>query len=173
MKRKIIFLGGIHGVGKGTLCAKLKLKYDILHFSASKLIKWTEISPPKNKQVVNFNLTQERLIKGIEENIPQDRFVILDGHFSLLNKKGQPEIINEETFYKINPIAVAVILEDINTVSERLSKRDSITYNKEILTVMQKMELNQAKKISSYLQIPFYKIHKQINEFEKLISDLI
>lgn len=93
MKRKIIFLGGIHGVGKGTLYNQLKLKYDIPHFSASKLLKWTEISLPDNKKVVDFDLTQERLLRGIGDNILHDRLTILDGHFSLLNNKGIPEPI--------------------------------------------------------------------------------
>lgn len=35
----IIFIAGIHGVGKSTLCKKLSSRYNIEHYSASELIK--------------------------------------------------------------------------------------------------------------------------------------
>lgn len=38
MKRQIIFVGGIHGVGKTTLCKKIESRYNMEHFSASNLI---------------------------------------------------------------------------------------------------------------------------------------
>ena len=38
MKRQIIFVSGVHGVGKTTLCKKIASRYKIEHFSASNLI---------------------------------------------------------------------------------------------------------------------------------------
>ena len=173
VKRKIIFVGGVHGVGKGTLCQQIKTKYGILHFSASELLKWAEISPPANKRVIDFDLTQSRLHKGIDENIPDGKLTILDGHFILLNKVGHPEIISEDTFYKIGPIAIVVVIEDVDIILKRLSNRDSTVYNKNTLTKMQEMERNQARKISSNLKIPLCEINGgDITKFEKLVNDL-
>lgn len=173
MKRKIIFVGGIHGVGKGTLCQQIRSKYEILHFSASHLLKWTEIGLPANKKVVDFDLTQKRLLKGIDENIPKGELAILDGHFTLLNNEGLPEVINEETFYKINPLAIVIILENIDIISKRLADRDSAIYNINTLSKMQEMELDQAKKISSILDIPLCEINGgDISKFGELIIAL-
>lgn len=74
----IIFIGGIHGVGKGTICKKITDQFsDLIHTSASKLLKWEEISTPENKQVQNFESTQDRLIKGLKATIEKDKALSL------------------------------------------------------------------------------------------------
>jgi len=55
--KNIIFIGGIHGVGKGTLCEKVCNDLNLLHLSASEVLKWEEISEKENKLVEGFNLT--------------------------------------------------------------------------------------------------------------------
>ena len=49
----IIFIGGIHGVGKGTICKEIASKTDIIHITASEIIKWNEI-PWKQKTFSMF-----------------------------------------------------------------------------------------------------------------------
>lgn len=39
MKNDIIFIGGIHGVGKGTLCKRIESELGIIHLSASEVLK--------------------------------------------------------------------------------------------------------------------------------------
>lgn len=58
----IIFIGGIHGVGKGTVCKEIASKTDLVHITASQILKWDEISSSDNKLVNNISSTQERLI---------------------------------------------------------------------------------------------------------------
>ncbi len=53
MKQKdIVFVGGIHGVGKSTLCSKFNNLLGISHYSASDLIK------KKNRELVNTSKTR-------------------------------------------------------------------------------------------------------------------
>ena len=42
MYNNIIFIGGVHGVGKGTICQKIKEKLDFTHLSASEVLKWDD-----------------------------------------------------------------------------------------------------------------------------------
>lgn len=170
IKAKIIFIGGIHGVGKGTLCGKLKERYTIPHFSSSDLLKWNEISSKENKLVENFQSTQERLINGIEKKISPKILTLLDGHFCLLNKLGIPEKIAIETFLQINPIAIAVVTENIKIVKKRLESRDSKLYSAETLSEMQSMEIDYGLKISKKLNIPFFETG---NKFQKNIGEFI
>lgn len=171
MKNKIIFIGGIHGVGKGTLCKRLSNKLKIPHYSSSKLLKWEEISVKENKAVRDFNQTQNRLLTGIEKKIEKNKLTLLDGHFCLLNKKGMPEKIDEETFKLINPIAVCVVTNDAVTIHERLDFRDGNKYKIEILYEMQKLELSQAKKISKLLSIPYFEVNQgNLVELEHFIN---
>jgi len=75
MKKKIIFVAGIHGVGKTYLCQSLKESIGIDHFSASQLI--SEFKREKfsstDKSVKNINNNQELLLKAIEKYIQPTR----------------------------------------------------------------------------------------------------
>lgn len=168
----IIFIGGIHGIGKGTICKKITDQFsDLVHISASTLLKWEEISTPENKLVQNFDSTQDRLIKGLKATIEKDKAYLLDGHFCLLNKEGIPEQIEEETFQLINPKAIVVVVEDVNLIYQGLANRDSMKYNTEILALMQKMEVEHAQNIASELEVPFIKISR--NDYSKLTEYLL
>lgn len=167
MTNNIIFIGGIHGVGKGTICQKLSQRYNFIHISASQVLKWEEISEKENKNVKNFESTQERLIYGLNEIIKPDKKYLLDGHFSLLNSEGFPERIPEVTFSKINPSAIAIITCDLKTILNRLQNRDNRLYDINILRKMQKLELESAEKISLKLNLPFFNIESSDDELLK------
>jgi adenylate kinase len=55
----IIFIGGIHGSGKGTVCKNISKQTNLITNIASELIKWNDISHQNNKKVNNINETQE------------------------------------------------------------------------------------------------------------------
>ena len=65
----IIFIGGIHGVGKGTICKEISLKTGLIHITASQILKWEDISNLDNKRVENIASTQERLMIGLKNLI--------------------------------------------------------------------------------------------------------
>jgi len=168
---KIIFIGGIHGSGKGTICNQISKEFEIPHFSCSQLLKWEEISSRSNKKVDDFEVTQDRLLNGIRSNISPDKLTLLDGHFCLLNREGIPEKIEEQTFIDINPILIAIVTEDVNTIHERLEYRDGNTYDLNILDKMQQLEYSQAKIVSSLLTIPLIDLNsKNVEEIYKFIK---
>ena len=54
-KRRIVFIAGVHGVGKTTLCNELAARFNIEHFSASNLIaREKEEEHLRNKRVENI-----------------------------------------------------------------------------------------------------------------------
>ena len=162
---KIIFIGGIHGSGKGTICKQISKEFEIPHFSCSELLKWEEISSRSNKNVDDFEVTQNRLLHGIRSNITPEKLTLVDGHFCLLNREGTPEKIEEQTFLDINPILIAIVTEDVNTIHERLENRDGKRYDLKILEKMQQIEYSQAKIVSKLLTIPLIDL-KSIHEEE-------
>lgn len=63
----IIFVSGIHGSGKGTLCKKMSAILNIPHFSSSDVLNWAQFSPNiKNKNVQNISETQQKLISNLQ-----------------------------------------------------------------------------------------------------------
>nr|WP_299385044.1 ATP-binding protein [Allomuricauda sp.] len=155
---KIIFVGGIHGVGKGTFCKKLTENFDLTHLTASEVLKWNEISDLKNKKVSNIHSTQERLINNLNQIIKSDQNYLLDGHFTLLNSDGEPEKIPDSTFEGIMPISIFLLTCEPTTVLSRLNKRDNSSYDLNVVQKMQDMEIQHANHISTKLGIPLFEI---------------
>ena len=67
---KIIFVGGVHGVGKSTFVSMIKSKYSqIESLSCSDIIKWEN---PTHKKVENVGETQNTLLRNLPYFIDQD-----------------------------------------------------------------------------------------------------
>lgn len=169
MYNNIIFIGGIHGVGKGTMCKEISRNKGFHHLSASKIIKWSDISDTKNKKVKDINITQEKLMVGLENAIKNDVKYLLDGHFCLLNDEGKIEKVSISTFLHIKPEAIIVITSDIGIVKKRLEDRDEVIYSSLLLHKMQELEVLYAKEVAEILNIPFLSIisgnYESIHEF--------
>lgn len=167
---KTHFIGGIHGVGKGTICKKVCDQFDIIYLSASELLKWNEISEIDNKKVVDINNTQDRLIAGFRNATKGNSVYLLDGHCSLFNALGEIERVPLETFEKIAPNSITVVTEKPEIIKSRLEERDNQLYDLEVLLEMQNIEIEYAEKISSHLNIPFVVIKN--GDFQPLIDVL-
>ncbi len=167
---KVVFLGGIHGVGKNTICSIIEQEMDIIHLSASELIKWGEISPDENnKKVKDVDETQNRLISALRGTIEPSKRYVLDGHFCLLRTSGDISRVPFETFRAINPCAIAVMTETPSTIRKRLAARNKKEYSVELLREFQQKEVSWAKDVSAKLNIPFLLIHgndpKKLQDF--------
>ncbi len=166
----LIFVGGIHGSGKGTVCNNIRSRIKIEHLSASDVLKWEEISSKTNKKVVDFEATQNRLINGLKNTLKPNHSYLLDGHFCLFNKEGLPEKISAKTFYSINPIAIAVVVSDPKEIYSRLLNRDKSQYQIETLMEMQEMEIQYSKELANEIGCPFFELK---NEDDSIIIQFI
>ncbi len=172
MLKKIVFIGGIHGVGKSTVCYEICKATNFHYLSASELIKWKEINRDfKNKKVKSIPTTQDRLILSLNKVTTKDRIYLLDGHYCLLNSNAQIIRIPLQTFQKINPNSLNLILGDIVDVKDRLEKRDGRLYDYDLLEMMQNEELTYAKELAEILDIPLNIGYK--NNFDGMLNSLL
>ena len=170
MKRNIIFVGGIHGVGKGTICEKISQDYKLIHLTASTVLKWEEISTKSNKAVKNFSETQSRLINGLNVLIEEKNTYLLDGHYCMLDSNNNPKRIEKSTFKQISPRVFCVVTNEVEIIFNRLKMRDSVNYSLELLTKMQKMEIEYAIELATEHNKPFVEIHgNNISELVKYL----
>ncbi|OUL60980.1 ATP-binding protein [Flavobacterium sp. AJR] len=171
MKANIVFIGGIHGVGKSTICQQICNEVKLQYLSASELIKWKDINTDfQNKKVRNIPETQDSLIIGLNNSIQKDKSYILDGHYCLFNSANEIVNVPLDTFKLINPISLNIILGDIIEIKNRLEKRDNRPYDKELLNRMQENELNYARYLSKTLEVTL-NIGTQ-NDFSELLTSL-
>jgi adenylate kinase len=171
MLDNITFIGGIHGVGKSTICRQICEEIKLDYLSASDLLNWKDINEDvQNKKVKNIPETQDRLILGLTKHIQKHKSYILDGHYCLLNSENKIVNIPLDTFKLINPNSLNIILGDIGEIKSRLEKRDNRPYDQDLLNRMQESELNYARQLSKTLGVTL-NIGTQ-DDFSELLTSL-
>ena len=141
MKRQIIFVSGVHGVGKTTLCKKIASRYKIEHFSASNLIAKEKAEEHlQNKQVENITGNQDFLVTAINKYFKNETWYLLDGHFCLLNKNNEITKIPYSTYEGICPRAIILLVDEPENIYTRLNSRDSIKHDLSLLRSFQEQE---------------------------------
>ena len=166
----IVFIGGIHGSGKGTICKNICAQKGCIHLTASELLQWKDISDKSNKFVDNIVDTQKRLLLGLSKTIEKDKFYLLDGHFCLFNKKGEISKIPETTFMQISPKLIGVVKENVQLIKERLESRDKKHYDLNVLKQMQDKEIAYSKEIAKKLGVKHFEINS--NSYYNLLENM-
>lgn len=159
MKNNIIFVAGIHGVGKTTFCKVISQKFNIKHYSASELISYTSGKVFSNKLTENIEDNQELLINSINTVLDKSKQYFIDGHFCLIDEDKAIEEISIDTFLKLKIKSIVVLIDDVTNIYNRLEKRDGIKYNLEFINEFQNKEIAYANKISSMLNINMIKVN--------------
>ena len=152
----VIFICGIHGSGKTTLGKKLSEILNIPFDSASSIIKkMSEQNWDNQKLVKEIRSNQNALLEGINKLYSHDRIIILDGHFTLLDRDRKISYIPIQTFQKLNLSCVITCITTSKLIVERLKERDRNT-SVDINTVnlFQEEEINYANKVSKQIGIP-------------------
>ena len=143
MTKGVIFVSGIHGVGKSTLCAQVSDEIGIPFLSASTIIKEFKLGS-ENIDKLNAEVMSnaKAFNSGVKKLLETHDSLIVDGHTILLDDKGEfihipPSIIAELPILKF-----ITLYHDLNVVSGRLS--DDLPNGIEFLREFQDRELNQS-----------------------------
>jgi adenylate kinase len=151
---KISFVGGIHGVGKSTICNDICNQLNLSYLSASELIKWAKINTDKNnKNVKDIPDTQQRLIDGIANAVQNNKSYLLDGHYCLLDANNNVIKISIDIFKEIAPSSLILVIGDVAKIKKKLEERDQKEYSYDLLSQMQATEIAYAKELSSLLNL--------------------
>lgn len=155
-----IFVAGVYGVGKSTLCNKLSEFLRIPFYSAGDLI--SEVNGEKfgpNKVVKNKNINQDILSVQVNKKMEDRHSIILAGHFCIFDKSNSVEKLPNDVFNKLQIEQIILLEADVNKIIKNLNNRDNKNYTYEQITNLMKEERNTANKIASYLRCCLY-IHQ-------------
>lgn len=151
----MIFIGGIHGVGKSFFCDKVKSELSIFTYSASELIAERKKAYfSSDKLIPDIDDNQLYLLSAIYELNSLGKQYLLDGHFCLLNAEGQVTRIPEETFHTLHPDAIILLTEKPEVIAERRKQRDGLKYNLDETGKFQDEEISYATEMANMLEIP-------------------
>lgn len=150
----IIFISGVHGVGKTTFCNSFKKIIDAESISASDIIK-KNIKINKDKVVSDIQGNQDHLVEGLSTLDIDKPILLLDGHFCLLNQDNTIKNVPSSTFESIQPMYVILLCCDAENIHDRLITRDrQNAWGKYFIKEMQDKEKNRAVEVCKRLSLP-------------------
>ncbi len=155
-----IFIAGVYGVGKSTLCHELTYHSNIPSYSAGDII--SAVNGEKygsNKIVANKNKNQSILSTEVKKLLQVNPTIILAGHFCIFNKQGQVDCLPEDIFFELDIEKILLLTAGIERICENLYQRDGINYSKDQIVNLQNTEQSLAEKTSVILECPLY-IHE-------------
>ncbi len=169
MYHKIIFVGGIHGVGKSTLCSSIANSNDsFVHVMASSLVKTSPFSKVIEEEDIIQN--QNQIINALDSIQNTEQIILLDGHFALTTQKKSIIRIPLSIFKQINPIRFIVIIDNALQVQKNLFARDAKEYTLGMINKMQEKEVSYAEELSRNLNIQLDIIN--VNNLEAIYNSV-
>ena len=166
----MIFVSGIHGVGKTYFCNIMKKRLNIESYSASQLIAARRNKKfPENKLVSNINDNQDLLVAAIEELRKTEKEFILDGHFCLLNKSGEITRIPLDTYMFLKPDIIILLTEKPEIIADRRLQRDNVCQDISEIAVFQEEEEHYVKEIAEQLDVLLV-VSRGMNDIDKIVA---
>lgn len=159
----MLFVGGIHGVGKSTMCQKAFGPLGYQCETASSLIAAHGHKTDKKKLVSNVSDNQIVLLERLKLAKEKYYRFLLDGHFTLINSQGKIEPIDPEVFKAMNPSKLILIKGNTEEISRRLVARDSNNWGPSFLARFQDAEEEHARYVSEKIQIPLHVFENTID----------
>jgi len=151
-----IFIGGVHGVGKSSLCAAFSVKTKVAHYVASDLIKSLRNEDANlHKEVNNLTQNQDALLTAISLMINEPQY-LLDGHFVVCVAGKGLSPVPTEIFRAIQPLGIIIVTGNALHASDRIKSRDCKDIPPVLLEQMQIAEIAHGNHVAKELDIPLH-----------------
>jgi adenylate kinase len=150
----MIFLGGVHGVGKTSMCAGVSERFSLQIISASAIIRAERAQPSWDSRtaVLNVGGNQGLLVRGVQRIVADaPDCYLLDGHFALRTLAGHIEAIDADVFRAIDVSGLICLIDDPAAIAQRLSAREGDVHDVISISQLQAAELSSAEAIARTL----------------------
>lgn len=150
----MIFLGGVHGVGKTSICAEVVANFGLKVVGASAIIRAEREYPSSDTRtaVSNVGGNQDLLVRGVQRLVADapGRY-IMDGHFALRTLAGSIEEIDADVFRAIEVSGLLCLVDDPAAIAQRLAARDGEVHDVISISQLQAAELGSAESVARTL----------------------
>lgn len=166
----LIFFAGVHGVGKTTACKQFWEPAGFHCVTASSIIKAAKGDVNISKRVGDIDANQSLLLEGVAALRSTQSLLLIDGHFVVMNRLGEPEKIDICVFEQMNPNVIVCLRDDPAAILQRLRDRDERLPVFDV-AALQDSETAHAKWVAQQLAVPFYCIRPdELPEVVKLLT---
>jgi adenylate kinase len=170
LETNLVFMGGIHGVGKTTYCRGLAPLVGARHLTAGSLIREAG-GVQIDKTVANLDQNQVRLLAALERRRAAGERILLDGHFCVLSPSLTIEYIPIAVFRRIAPSRVVLMGAEPGDIFARLQQRDGKAPPLSLIGELAQAEQQHAITVGSALNAPILRITSS-TPFEEVSSFL-
>ena len=150
-----IFIAGVYGTGKSTVCSALSKELCIPAFSAGDLI--SSINGEQygaNKTVSDKNNNQVLLSGRVHQLSKEYGNIILAGHFCIFDSNDEVDILPESVFPTLNISQIILLESDVQTIVSNLRHRDRKSYSDKSVSLLIKKEHEQSERVAKRLNCP-------------------
>ncbi len=158
----MVFVGGIHGVGKSTICQQVFQPAGYQCVTASSLIAEHGRKTDHNKRVDRVSDNQAVLLQAIGNAKSKHDRLLLDGHFTLINVHEEIEPIDVEVFREMNPSQLILIKGQPSEIAARLKERDGKKWMSSFLEKFQEEEEAHARRVAKDIGVPLRIINSKM-----------
>lgn len=172
---RVLFVSGVHGVGKTTMCENYANAHGIVHKSASQLIREAKESAlaGTSKAVKDIAGNQELLIQAVRQYRSSGQTLLLDGHFALLDVEHKPQALATKIFAELGIDGVVLIQDTPQAIASRIASRDMHPISAQGVAELQAVESSRAMQVTDDLCIPFFKVRSlDQSDFDQAIDAL-
>lgn len=174
----LIFIGGIHGVGKSYFCCQVEAALGVKAYSSSALIADEKHCIFSNDKLIpDIDDNQTYLLTAVTRLNETHEAYLLDGHFCLRNAQGKVTRIPQSTFIMLKPKAIVLLTDLPEVITDRRYKRDGIVSNRDDIRIFQNEEVRYAKEIATILMIAIHivygepDIYKAIDFIARMVKE--
>ena len=166
----MVFVGGIHGVGKSTICSDVfeALGYECV--TASSLIAAYGGKTDHNKRIDHVEENQSLLLAALDKAKSKNGRLLLDGHYTLINGQGDIKPIDVEVFRAMRLNQLILIKGKPDKIAARLEARDGRLWTQSFLSNFQEAEEAHARNVAKSIGVPLRIISNDIEKSRKLID---
>lgn len=150
-----IFIAGVYGTGKSTICAKVADRLQLPAFSAGDLISQLNGEQyGRNKTVADRESNQLLLERRVRELHQKNKRIILAGHFCIFDAKNDVQLLPESVYDALAISRIILLEADSLMIARHLKIRDNKDYPPATIAKLAEMEQMQSRKISLHLRCP-------------------
>lgn len=157
----VIFLAGVHGVGKGFLGTPVASALGISHFTASQLIREEKghATWGTDKKAAGLEDNQLALLRAVRQRRLTHKNILLDGHFVLRNAQGALTPLDTQVFKAMQLTGVVLLTEQSTVIASRLVMRDKEKTDIRAITELAEAESAHAQIVCRELRLTLTVIH--------------
>ena len=172
----VIFVCGVHGIGKTTFCQRLAKSLNIPHFSASTLIRdkasYAVSEKSGDKQVKEIDANQVILLAAVREKIAEMGRIILDGHVTLIDKAGSYQKLPIALFRDLGVSTIILLEIPAPESARRLTERDGMAPSLDFIAEHQKVEKEHAQELADKINVRLYISNGENEQLQNILEKL-